>query len=347
MSAPLIAVIYDGIANSVFESQVLQPLIFEKQKEPQRIVWLISFESNVRADLPEQLIMSGIPYIRYKKIPFVGSISIRLAAYTLKKFLSRFDMYELRARGPIAGYICSYAYDTVRCNQFTIQARGLLAEEYAYTHKATNNRVKRFLHRVRYYQFYALESYVYGQALCAHERLTIEVVSAALGDYLTATYGTPYACIRIAQHDIPPLISVEQRTLWRAAMRIQMTIDQNVQVYCYNGSIKPWQFPEGVLTFFKEKYQESPQCVLVILTQDKVAFEHLLQLYALPAAAYRIYTVAHAQIYAYLCACDTGILLRENTIINWTSRPTKLLEYYAAGLEVVHNDTVAYAIRKE
>jgi len=40
------------------------------------------------------------------------------------------------------------------------------------------------------------------------------------------------------------------------------------------------------------------------------------------------------------------MLFREQTIVNWTSRPTKLLEYQAVGLEVVHNNTVAYAMKK-
>ncbi len=102
-----------------------------------------------------------------------------------------------------------------------------------------------------------------------------------------------------------------------------------------------------MLQFFKEKYQEDPTRILVILTQDKQEFEHLVEKYQLPPDAYRIYTVPHVRMYEYLAACNIGMLFREKTIVNWTSRPTKLLEYQAVGLEVVHNNTVAYAMKNE
>lgn len=358
MQAPLIAVIYDGMSNSVFESQVLQPLINATYKEPhrpdfaqgfdgQRSVWLISFESDVRVPVPERLVANGLHCVRYKKIPFIGGFSVRIAAYQLKKFLSRFEQYELLARGPLAGFICLRASDANRCTQITIQARGLLAEEYAYTHRHEKNKLNRLLQFCRKKQFYMLEKYVYGDAQRMTMPLTIQAVSPALAQYLSATYGTPVDCMSIAEHDIPPMIVPAQRSNWRAAMRTQMGIAQDAQVYCYNGSVKPWQFPRGVLDFFEEKYKEDSTRVLVILTQDTKEFESLISVFKLPSHAYRIYTVPHARIYEYLAACDTGILFREDTIINWTSRPTKLLEYQAVGLDIAHNNTVAYAMEKK
>jgi len=345
MSVPLIAVIYDGITNSVFESQVLQPLINEKQKQPDRPVWLVSFESNVHVPLPESLVASGLHFIVYKKIPFVGRLSLRIATYHLKKFLSHLESYELLARGPLAGFVCLHGLDKNKCTQITIQARGLLAEEYAYTHKHETNSVMRFLRALRKRQFYMLERFVYGVSARRNDmKLIIQAVSPALGDYLIATYSTPADCIRIAAHDIPPMISIEQRNFWRVAMRTHMSIAHDAQVYCYNGSVKPWQFPDGVLQFFKEKYQEDSTCVLVILTQDAQQFEQLIHTYQLPFHAYRIYTVPHARMYEYLAACNVGMLFREQTIINWTSWPTKLLEYQAVGLDIVHNNTVSYAM---
>lgn len=352
MQVPLIAVIYDGMNNSVFESQVLQPLINMKQKEPHRPVWLISFESDVHVPVPERLAAHGLHCMRYKKIPFVGRFSLRIAAYQLKKFLLRFEQYELLARGPFAGFICVHAMDhdalrTNRCTQITIQARGLLAEEYAYTHRHETHKLMYLLHLWRKRQLYMLEKYVYGDATHMMVPLIVQAVSPALGQYLIATYATAIDSIRIAAHDIPPMISVEQRITWRTAMRTQMDIAQQARVYCYNGSVKPWQFPSGVLDFFAERYKEDSTCILVILTQDTKAFEDLVRIFELPSHAYRIYTVPHTRIYEYLAAGDVGILFRENTIVNWTSRPTKLLEYQAVGLEIAHNNTVAYAMDKK
>lgn len=345
MSIPLIAVIYDGISNSVFESQVVQPLINEKQKKPERPIWLISFESDITIPLSAQLITHEIQCIRYKKISFIGQWSLRIVAFQLKKFLLRFVRYELLARGPLAGFICLQVLDTNKCTQITIQARGLLAEEYAYTHRSDTH-IRRLLRLLRKKQFSMLEKYVYGYAPRTTQSLTIQAVSPALADYLIATYGTPVDRISIALDDIPPMIPVDQRTHWRITMRKQMNIDLQAQVYCYNGSMKPWQFPDGILQLFKDTYVEDATRVLLILTQDKAFFEQLIKKYALPSHAYRIYTVPHTRIYEYLSACDVGILLREQNIINWTSRPTKLLEYQAVGLKIVHNNSVAYAMEK-
>jgi hypothetical protein len=46
-------------------------------------------------------------------------------------------------------------------------------------------------------------------------------------------------------------------------------------------------------------------------------------------------------IYHYLAAADIGIIFRKPHIINWISRPTKILEYQAVGLKIIHNNTVA------
>ena len=63
------------------------------------------------------------------------------------------------------------------------------------------------------------------------------------------------------------------------------------------------------------------------------------------AGSYHITTISHADIYRYLAAADAGIVLRESHPINWVSRPTKILEYQAAGLAIVHNNTIGYITR--
>jgi hypothetical protein len=57
--------------------------------------------------------------------------------------------------------------------------------------------------------------------------------------------------------------------------------------------------------------------------------------------------VPHGMIYRYLAACDIGLIFREPHLINWTSRPTKVLEYQAAGLEIVHNNTIDFLQTKQ
>jgi hypothetical protein len=52
------------------------------------------------------------------------------------------NTYELRARGPLAGRIALRVY-TKKCTQLVIQARGILAEEYAFTNQASWSIIKK------------------------------------------------------------------------------------------------------------------------------------------------------------------------------------------------------------
>ncbi|MFH1832527.1 MAG: hypothetical protein ABH827_07080, partial [bacterium] len=62
----------------------------------------------------------------------------------------------------------------------------------------------------------------------------------------------------------------------------------------------------------------------------------------LPKTAYKIISVRQEQLYEYLSCANFGFLLREEDIINWVSRPTKMLEYQAVGLKIIHNNTIAW-----
>lgn len=115
-----------------------------------------------------------------------------------------------------------------------------------------------------------------------------------------------------------------------------------MHVYCYNGSGKTWQCPQESILFFKQELEKNKNVFLLILSQDKEIFNHFVSHHQLPQHSYHIMHVPHHEVIHYLSACDTGILLRKPHLVNWVSRPTKALEYQAAGLTIVHNNTVAW-----
>jgi hypothetical protein len=41
------------------------------------------------------------------------------------------------------------------------------------------------------------------------------------------------------------------------------------------------------------------------------------------------------------------MIMREANIVNWTSRPIKAIEYLKAGLEIIHNGTIQWIVRRE
>ena len=99
---------------------------------------------------------------------------------------------------------------------------------------------------------------------------------------------------------------------------------------------------QGCFVFFLKKVY----FFLLILSQDAVAFQSLFARYAVPAERVRLLSVKPADLLRYLCAADAGMLLRQPDVVNWVSRPTKLLEYQAVGLHIIHNGTIAMLAHK-
>ena len=347
--APLIVVIYDGINNSVFDSQVVHPLIkMVETNSPKKIV-LVSFEKQkptaktIQAKIPHH---PSLTFIVCKKLPYMGTLSLHYAAHALKKILKNYSKYDLQARGPLAGFICQKASIQSSCNSLTMQARGLLAQEYVYEHSPQNLGLAQLWHTFRQWQFFNLEKKAYTKSSSQKQPFTIQAVSKALAEYLITIYDADRATMTIATHDIPAIIAPAQLALWKQEMRKEVEIPADATVYCYNGSIKPWQCPEQVISYFKQKYQENSKTFLYILTQDKKQFEALIKQHAVPAHASRVLSVHHKDMYRYLAAADIGIMFRESHIVNWVSRPTKALEYKAAGLIIEHNNTVSWLLEQ-
>ncbi len=338
---PLVFVIYDSSTNSVFASQVVQPLLAYLEHDNARTAILVSYERQTLTS--EQLktlksLHSRLRIIIIKQLPFMGICSIYYGAYQLRKHLALDECLRIIARGPLAGAVCLYGRKKNHI-PITIQVRGLLAAEYQYAHAASGSLLIRWWHHLRVWQYARLERLVYASS---NEHTNLEAVSSALKDYILDTYHAPASAVIVAHHDIPKPLDARMRIQWRHEIRQQLMIKPTTHVYCYSGSVKAWQCPEKVITFFKHQIHNNPDSFLLIITQNCSAFKVLIDNAQLSPHSYTVITVPHAQVCQYLAACDSGIIFREQTLINWISRPTKVLEYHAAGLEVVHNNTVAW-----
>lgn len=319
-----IFILYDSITNSVFESQVLSPLIKSGNK------WhIISFEK----DLVTPPIHPHISFTLFKKKRFWCTWSLRTAINNVHTYLTQYATYHIISRGPFAGYIALHAA-TNNCKKITIQARGLAAQEYAYTHKQSHNP----LHYARQWALHILEQKVYATK---KQHVYFQAVSPALKQYLINIFHADEQRITLAQEDIPKIMPEQERIHYRTAIRKQLHINTNRMVYCYSGSYKQWQCPQETFAFFKQQYTQNGNCFLLILTPDAQAFTHHAQ-QMLTQGTYHVCNVQQHELYHYLAAADFGILLREPHIINYISRPTKALEYHAARLYIIHNDTIDY-----
>ncbi|MCK4265442.1 hypothetical protein KAW80_03730 [Candidatus Babeliales bacterium] len=330
----LIFVIYDSILNSVFYSMVLSPLIEKLNLDPNLHITLISFERNKipenKTDIPKT---DRLKVVLLKRPRFFGKSSF---IFSIQKLKSVFKKYpgEIIARGPLAGYITLKATN----NPFTVQARGLCAEEYRYTQNyKKSNFLKTAISKLIYKQFKNIEHTVY-----ASNKVLIESVSCALKTYITENFKAKKNKITIINDDIPSKFSKEEIIFFRKEVREKLSIDETKFVYCYSGSAQPWQCIEDVVDFFKQELSKQENIFLLVLTQETNHFEKLFKDNFFPKNSYKVISINPEILYQYLSACDAGLLFRKKDIVNWVSRPTKLLEYQSVGLKIIHNNTIAY-----
>lgn len=341
-----VAVVYDGIEHSVFEGQVYLPLLHRLHNNASLEIHIISFEAQEPSPTTLQRLTSHPRlhlHLCKKTSFFLGFFSLWYAARQLKVYIDRFSCYTMQARGPLAAAL-ALSVISERCTVFHWQVRGLLAEEFLYTKQGTTARLLFPLYYLRYLQLNHFEKSLFEYKHPDYKTITLEAVSPELKRYLHKTYRIAYP-ITIAHDDIPSVISPENLSMWRKKIRNQLGIESTKKVFIYNGSCKPWQCFEESIELFKNYHKKHQADFLLILTPDvELCRAYLASHLALPC--WHVQHVAHHEIYHYLAAGNVGIMLRKPHLINWIARPTKALEYQAARLEIMHNNTVAYLLHE-
>lgn len=346
----VVFVVYDGITNSVFQSQVVQPLLKRIADGSYAHVTLISFEKHKPDPTVLQKLIPAHDSFHFalgRKLPFWGLSSLSFAVHQLKKLLTLIPCDKIIARGPFAGFVAAQA---LKKNQLLVdsgvrvlvQARGLCAEEfrYAWKYQSKKNMLEKFIYAIKYRAFKRLEKRVFS----TKKTSLFEAVSPALKTYLAQEFGASNELMSIAHYDIPEAIDHEQITKWRDKVRNELGIADDALVYCYSGSHKPWQCAAETIEYFADKHKKDSKSFLLILSQDAQTFSDELERSGVPASAYKVMSVKPSDLLHYLAAGDFGMLFRKKDLVNWVSRPTKMLEYQAVGLKVVHNNTIAWLV---
>lgn len=355
-------VVFDEIDNSVFQSQILN--VAGKQCEANLFakIFILSFEKNILAaknKLTEFSIPNGVEFILAPKLSFFGKMSLQSCVEAACNQIFKIFPTSIIARGPLAGFICLKALDKVKDEQallqdqhalpqLIIQARGLLKQEYTFAGKFSL--WSKVFFPVRWYiakQLESIEKYVYSEESLSKMAFSvqIETVSQYLADYLIKEFGATPKRILPAKHDLIECLPSAIIAKNRKETRSKLGLRDDVKVYCYAGSAKPWQCAKETVELFKQKLADDPFAYFLILTQDQTEFAVILKQLEIPEQNYYLTTLSNSSKYLKaVCAADVGVILREENIINWVSRPTKVLDYLACGLTIEHNNTVAWVI---
>jgi len=333
----ILFLLYDGILNSVFHSQVFVPLVEKLDRDENLEILLISFEKNKFSIPQKYLLHPRLKIVVLKRHRFCGKLGLLLEVGAFFRRFDRLDVSRVIARGPMAGWIGKKICKQLGCS-LTVQARGLAAEEFLYAlEKNGGGLIKRLLKKRIYRSYEQIEREVYGkgEANPNCRSSSIEAVSSELKRFLVKSFGADEGAITIAQDDIPKRIDREQVRRWRDEVREQLGIATDAYVYVYAGSARSWQCVDEMIGCFGQKSLEDARAFFLVFSQDKDVFEKKLVDARIRSSAYLVKSVSHAEIYKFLSAADAGLLFREDHVVNRVARPTKLLEYEAVGLKVV------------
>ncbi|HJM68375.1 MAG TPA: hypothetical protein QGF02_00355 [Candidatus Babeliales bacterium] len=334
-------IITDSVTNSVFEGQVLAPILNKLEQDTELNIILFSFEARTLTHEQKITLNNKHPRLKVKlfyRPRFWGRFTLNVCILSFRHTIRKLESYTITTRGPLAGWIALQGMSDA-CSNVTIQARGLLAEEYWYAN--SREWLKLPIHWFRYRQFKSLEQIVYGNlAKTMSNKVSIEAVSTAMKKHFIQKHNVPESLFTVAQADIPNIIPAQKVRSWHDEARHELNISQDRYIYCYAGSGKAWQCPQEIISFFIEKRKKKSESYLLILTQDTAIFSQLCKKAGLNLKDYTVMHVPHAKLFNYLSAADAGLIFREKHILNWVSRPTKILEYQSVGLKIIHNNTV-------
>lgn len=130
--------------------------------------------------------------------------------------------------------------------------------------------------------------------------------------------------------DAASLPDVEKRNLLREKHGLTERF-----VVAYVGSAVAYQQPRQMVTLFSQIRELIPQAFFLGITQSPQVFRDLLSELGVPEEDYMLTSLPHELVMETLQMGDVGLLLRESSLLNQVSSPTKFAEYLLAGLPVL------------
>ena len=304
--------------DSVIEAQVYELLAwYNTKKYFSQIVLLQGYRSkSQKEEISKKLLYYKFEIIWFKTYPnyfaysFLSYLRLR---HVLQKIVFSKDLV-FHVRGELYGRYLKRYFNKINFNNLLVDIRGVRIEE-----------INEYLHRPEIIKKVKIRSVkkIYSQI---RRNTKISVVSQATKKYLVERYSFNASNIYI-NHNIAGVkfnYSPEDRIKVREKYNIEP--DEIVAIFSSGGSAS-WQKDKDVLDEIL-----SLGIRVFNLSKTKIAQKNVINLY-LP-----FYEMAK-----YYSAADIGVLWRDNSIVNETASPSKLSEFAALGLLILHNNTIQVA----
>lgn len=182
------------------------------------------------------------------------------------------------------------------------------------------------------------------QAAAAARADDLIVVSTAMGEYLRSAALERGRECRGRLHLVPCVSSLPSSAVdtvhARAEARARMELGA-APCLLYLGSASAWQQPRLTIEVFVALRARVPAARLLIITGEPAVFAEIARELHLDPESLVIRSVPHHEVPGVAAAADVALLLREDTIVNRVSSPTKFAEYLSLGIPVVVTEVLS------
>lgn len=120
----------------------------------------------------------------------------------------------------------------------------------------------------------------------------------------------------------------------REQIRDELGATGKEKLLCYSGGTAPWQRVGDILTLFDQLSRRRADVRFMILTPDAGNLQSTIASLTYPSRFY-LKNCSHDDVRRHLSACDAGVIMRHDTMVNNVASPIKVAEYLACGLPVI------------
>lgn len=326
------SIVYISLGDvSVYESQVLELLRYYAQRKNIHVILVQGYSSSKEkkrlekkiSNYPE-LLCDMIWYRTYPAYLFFEPLHL----FSIKKALSsiaNIDQYTIHVRSEFCGYLVQKVISKIKfSNKIIVDIRGVVLEELYYKLAFNKSNIRRFLisRQIKYWKkFY---DYFFSQK---DSRLIISSVSSEINCYIKKKYPSCAYPLMIHPNIAGEQFIYNEENRYKIRETLGIPLDARVAI-CATGSNASWQKDEETIETLTK------QGIYVInLSKHTVDIPRCITM-----------TIPFTQMPSYLSAADIAVLWREENFINWSASPSKLSEFAAMGLWIIHNKHVANAV---
>lgn len=327
-----IFLLFDGLLATVIESQVLNHVAAMRKFGLDIEVWI--FTPRITARKPDPALLqrfakSGVSICLFNGVDQAIPFSEAINALLLKQHLnnSKLQPSFIHAR---TEYAASVAASLLNTHTFRLiwDARGDTLSEAAMKLKSWP-RWKRWLFP---FKEYAIKRRLKKAAASAHSAIFVS-------DALRRLQGPDIPLNRTL---VLPCVADENQFFFSSELRREtrqrLGLSDGQPLLIYVGSAAIWQCVDQTVEIIQQTLRKHPECRALIISPDQDSFRKLFD----PALISQVTIISEAlsNINAYLNAADFGLLLREESPVNFVASPVKHAEYCLAGLTVVSTNAV-------